>query len=107
MQPVTTIHYDGITPAFQTFGTVQAAESYLRELIISRQVSPCDSISIIRISDDSVLYFRQHNNTVANLHAGLHPRRMTLSQRWQSVNQLIQDRLLIAFSAFTDVVGRL
>ncbi len=106
MQPFTTIHYDGTSPVFKSFATVQAAEAYLRELIVSRQVSSSDSLAIISNTDDRVVYFKQHNNTVASLYAGLHRRTPSFAQHWQQFLQSVQERLTIAFSALTDVVGR-
>ena len=106
MQPFTTIHYDGVTPVFKSFDTVQAAEAYLRELIVSRQVSTSDSLAIISNTDDRVIYFRQHNNTVASLYAGLYQTNPTLSQRWQRFIQSMLEQFTLAFSALTNVVGR-
>lgn len=106
MQPFTTIHYDGISPVFKSFETVQAAEAYLRELIVSRQVSSSDSLAIISNNDDRVVYFKQHNNTVASLYAGLHRHSLSFAQHWQQFILSVQEHLTIAFSALTDVVGR-
>lgn len=87
MQTFIAIHHNGIAPAFTSFPTVAAAETYLNELLSTRRVSTTDSLAIVRASDDKIIYFRPQNNTLDNLRAGLNRRANVLRGLWEAVTQ--------------------
>ncbi len=99
METFIAIHNDGIVPTFTSFPTVVAAETYLNELLNTRRVSACDSLAIVRSSDDKIIYFKEHDNTLDTLRAGLHHRANVLRWLWSSIVQQVEQLVPIRVEA--------
>lgn len=92
------IHHNGVTSRFTSFDTVEEARGHLASLINSRKVNPADSMAIVRTVDDSIVYFRQSNNTVASLNFEKPSLINWLKNACQHVGQELQHTLEMAFT---------
>ncbi|WP_128546446.1 hypothetical protein [Larkinella soli] len=59
-----TVHYDGKDTHITYTDTIEDARAYLAALITTKQVDKEDTLSIVRIPDDYMVYYRRRNNTV-------------------------------------------
>lgn len=107
MSSFLTIHNNDKGPAFSTFDTIQAAKNHLQHLLCSHQVTASDTLAIVRSSDDSIVYFRQRNNTLARLNAALGQHETNVSYSLPSVFQLVKEQVTFAFSTLTTAMSRL
>lgn len=106
MSSFLTIHNNDKGPAFSTFDSIQAAKNHLQHLLCSHQVAAADTLAIIRSCDDSIVYFRQRNNTLARLNAALGQHETNSGYSLPSIFQLVKERVTFVFSALTNVVSR-
>lgn len=106
MQSFITIQHNAKGPAFSTFDTIQAAKGHLMNLISSEQVDAYDTLAIVRASDDSVVYFKQRNNTIASLNAAFNQRTTGFNQSTQSIYQMVKEQVILAFTALTSALSR-
>ena len=95
MQTFIAIHNNGIAPSFASFPTIAAAEAHLNELLNTRRVSATDSLAIVRASDDKIIYFKQKNNSVNSLRAGLNRRATVLRGLWKAITQGVAEPTLV------------
>ncbi|MBC8155500.1 MAG: hypothetical protein H7Z72_21645 [Bacteroidetes bacterium] len=106
MQSFIAIQHSEKGPTFTTFDTIQAAKNHLQSLIVSKQVDANDALAIVRASDDSIIYFKQRNNTVASLNTALRQSTTSYNQSTQSIYQTVKERLTLVYTALTNVVSR-
>ena len=106
MQSFIAIHSNNNGPAFSTFDSIMAAKDHLQGLILSHQVRDSDTLAIVRSCDDSIVYFKQRNNTIASLNAALNPSRNGSWKSTQSVYQVAKEQLVLVFASLTNAVSR-
>lgn len=64
MKDYIVVHYDGNSTNLTYTDTEEDARAYLAALITTNQVSKNDTLSIVRVHDDHLVYFKRRNNTL-------------------------------------------
>jgi hypothetical protein len=64
MKDYIVVHYDGNTTNLTYTDTEDDARAYLAALITTNQVSKNDTLSIVRVYDDYLVYFKRRNNSL-------------------------------------------
>lgn len=67
MKDYIVVHYDGNNTHLTYTDTENDARAYLAALITTGQVTKNDTLSIVRVYDDSLIYFKRRNNTLKSV----------------------------------------
>ncbi|GAB3253159.1 hypothetical protein GCM10027347_12780 [Larkinella harenae] len=67
MKDFIAVHHDGKNTTLTYTDTEKDARAYLAALITTNQVAREDTLSIIRVYDDSVIYFKRRNSTLKSV----------------------------------------
>ncbi|MFC5409492.1 hypothetical protein ACFPMF_09250 [Larkinella bovis] len=67
MKDFIAVHYDGTSTTLTYTDTEEDARAYLAALITTNQVGKEDTLSIVRVYDDSLIYFKRRNNTIKSV----------------------------------------
>ena len=64
MKDFIVVHYDGNSTNLTYTDTEEDARAYLAALITTNQVGKNDTLSIVRVCDDYLVYFKRRNNSL-------------------------------------------
>ncbi|MRS64163.1 hypothetical protein [Larkinella terrae] len=64
MKDYIVVHYDGNNTNLTYTDSEDDARAYLAALITTNQVDKNDTLSIVRVDDDYLVYFKRRNNTL-------------------------------------------
>ncbi|GAB3905618.1 hypothetical protein GCM10028803_36740 [Larkinella knui] len=64
MKDYIVVHYDGNSTNLTYTDSEQDARAYLAALITTNQVGKNDTLSIVRVCDDYLVYFKRRNNSL-------------------------------------------
>lgn len=93
MKDYMVVHYDGDNTHLTYTDTEEDARAYLAALITTNQVSKNDTLSIVRVWDDSIVYFKRRNNTLKSV--------------WGTQNRVTFSWGELGFNPFQELVARL
>ncbi|MGA0555768.1 hypothetical protein ACO2Q8_03890 [Larkinella sp. VNQ87] len=67
MKDYMVVHFDGNNTQLTYTDTEEDARAYLAALITTNQVKASDTLSIVRVFDDYLIYYKRRNNTLKSV----------------------------------------
>ena len=93
MKDYIVVHYDGNSTNLTYTDTAEDARAYLAALITTNQVREDDTLSIVRVCDDYLVYFKRRNNTLKSVLGKKAQTSVSWSEFWLGPTQELLTKL--------------